>query len=607
MNENARKPPCLVYGFDAGIASLGWCIIDLANNRIVATNVRLYDDPTEPKSRVSLAAHRSEMRRARRLRTRRADRRGRCLRLCGAYGLVTLPHDAGGELSVKQAGSCLQRRPGEGEVLELRAEGLNRLLSGRELARFLYWLCNHRGYIPHGIPSDTDGRQVLTAIDENAAAMAQGGFATVGEYLYSRFQQAPERGYRNKRGTWQNSVPNSALVDEVREVFKRQRDMGSELASEELEERFTEECLTYLTSTTRQERSIYERVSPCMYSKSRRAAAKCCLSFEMERAWEALRNARIIDEQGLERPLSDETVETAMKILFSPVAIKGNKSCTVKWSRLREIEDMSGRATFKKVKPSEEATRAPVSSPAWALLRDSLDKQLLEKLLSDRELADAVGSALAYASRPDSLASLLDGDADAPSGLPDETVAQFAKLSDEEREQISGIDCTSKLFSGYGTRSAWAPRILVDAFEQGARTLADAENAVKQLINEQEEEEKRGCFLGSYEDYDPTCRNPVVLRAMSQFRKVLNSLIAEYGQPAEIHIELARELKIPASARAKIERSNGKRRAERDKIRKQAAGWLGRPEADVPRKLIDKLELFEEQGGIDAYTGRAID
>ena len=49
------KRPYLVFGFDMGIASLGWCVLDTANKRVVALNVRLFDDPTVPKTGESLA------------------------------------------------------------------------------------------------------------------------------------------------------------------------------------------------------------------------------------------------------------------------------------------------------------------------------------------------------------------------------------------------------------------------------------------------------------------------------------------------------------------------------------------------------------------------
>ena len=42
-------------------------------------------------------------------------------------------------------------------------------------------------------------------------------------------------------------------------------------------------------------------------------------------------------------------------------------------------------------------------------------------------------------------------------------------------------------------------------------------------------------------------RNPFVLRALSQARKVINAMVRQYGSPTQINIELARELSQPYS------------------------------------------------------------
>jgi CRISPR-associated endonuclease Csn1 len=49
-------------------------------------------------------------------------------------------------------------------------------------------------------------------------------------------------------------------------------------------------------------------------------------------------------------------------------------------------------------------------------------------------------------------------------------------------------------------------------------------------------------------------RNPVVLRALNQARKVMNALIREYGSPASVHIEMARDLSRPMDERTKVKK-----------------------------------------------------
>ena len=47
-------------------------------------------------------------------------------------------------------------------------------------------------------------------------------------------------------------------------------------------------------------------------------------------------------------------------------------------------------------------------------------------------------------------------------------------------------------------------------------------------------------------------RNPVVLRALNQARKVVNALIKEYDSPHEVHIEMARDLSRPLDERRDV-------------------------------------------------------
>lgn len=157
----AMQRPYLVLGLDPGIASCGFCLIDLANHKILLMGVRLFSVPKN-RAGVSLAAERRAARSARRNNQRTKSRLKRCLTILKAAGLVPEDADRG----------WLQARKKDKPVIKLRAAGLDRVLSDRELAQVLYSLCEHRGYIPHGegkegATDDADGKKVLSAIKKN--------------------------------------------------------------------------------------------------------------------------------------------------------------------------------------------------------------------------------------------------------------------------------------------------------------------------------------------------------------------------------------------------------------------------------------------------------
>ena len=73
-------------------------------------------------------------------------------------------------------------------------------------------------------------------------------------------------------------------------------------------------------------------------------------------------------------------------------------------------------------------------------------------------------------------------------------------------------------------------------------------------------------------------RNPVVIRAVAQTRKVVNAIIRRYGPPTYIQIELARELSHSAEERKKIEKEQNENRDKKDALA-----------LDYAKQFVDKL------------------
>lgn len=88
-------------------------------------------------------------------------------------------------------------------------------------------------------------------------------------------------------------------------------------------------------------------------------------------------------------------------------------------------------------------------------------------------------------------------------------------------------------------------------------------------------------------------RNPIVIRSLTEMRKVVNTIIEKFGKPTRIHIELLRDLKKPKVERERIWKENlGRDRRNRtfeEKI-KELAPHLDR----VRPRDIEKYRLWEE-------------
>ena len=99
-------------------------------------------------------------------------------------------------------------------------------------------------------------------------------------------------------------------------------------------------------------------------------------------------------------------------------------------------------------------------------------------------------------------------------------------------------------------------------------------------------------------------RNPVVLRALNQARKVMNALIREYGSPASVHVEMARDLSRPMDERSKVKKMQEEYRERNDRLKATFAAEFGIP---AKSREFEKFQLYTEQQGKCAYSLEALD
>ncbi len=572
----------LVLGLDPGIASCGFCLLDMTDHKILEMGSHLFDAPQEAKTKTSLAVTRRNARSARRNNQRTKARLARCLKLLQNAGLVPADADKTWFQSIK----------GDKPILKLRAAGLDRFLADREFAQVLYSLCGNRGYIPHGEgrlgeTDDAEGKKVLGAIKKNSEQLASGSYRTVGEMLNKMGKS------RNKQGVYDLCVLNSQIQAEAHTLFEAQRRFGNPKATEELEASYLE-CLTWEKRTCEHDQRTYDLVGYCTYFPLEKRAALADPSSELCRAYEKFKHLVIVHSDGTESRLTAKQIEQYLKVLFSASPIKTKTDPhEVTYKRIRKDLDLSSTSVFKGVDAEKEKSTEVFSPKAWRCLRrNGMPEELLQRMLDDRSLGDAICEALTFASSEESLEQQLDP----------------LDLTDSEREAIMGVPFTGKLFKGYGSRSRMALEMLIDSLEdEGVHTLVEAEKASGLFDKRMSDTGMRTKLLPPYDSYDRTCRNPVVLRSMGRMRHIVNAIIRIHGVPDEIHIELGRDLKQSNNEKIQVSKKQAENKAINKRMSELAAGILGCSPEEVPGKVVRKLALREEQGEKDLYTGEAID
>ena len=109
-------------------------------------------------------------------------------------------------------------------------------------------------------------------------------------------------------------------------------------------------------------------------------------------------------------------------------------------------------------------------------------------------------------------------------------------------------------------------------------------------------------LLPALSDTELDMNNPVVRRALTELRKVVNSVVRRYGKPAAVRVELARDLRKNAK-----QREESWKRSRRNQEQRDAAAATLLQEANIPnpsRADIEKLLLAQECGWHCPYTGR---
>ena len=585
LEEFRSKDRVIWAGIDIGVTSTGLCLVDILNHEIVLMASHLFKSPVVDKKKEgtspeSLASVRRAARSVRRNIMREGWRKKAIRAVLADFGLI--PADAGGE--------WFAARRDERTVVKLRSKALEYPLNSRELARVLYSFASHRGYIDHGkSDKDDDAGKVKKALAANHVTLADGGCETFGQYL------AGQPRSRNRAGDYSFTADIGMTVDEVRTIFARQRELGSEIATEALEERYIAE-LTWLTDTSKRDMSTYLKVGFCTYRGAPyRRGATSTISFEMVRAHQMLCNTVILHADGA---LSSIPGNTRIEIVRELFAVRKSVK-PLKWSELRRRLGLSESDSFKG-RPVEEEKRDCIALPAWAVLCSGLyedHRALLERLHDRIDDADAVCSALTFASSAASLAGRL---------------APLA-LTDDEVEAIVDLPYSARLFSGYASASLEALQMLRGTFEDpGVTSLRQAEvdsglAQVRAVLAEERGVPEDG-LLCAFSDYDMTCKNPVVLRATAQVRRMVNSAIRHYGLPDIIRVEVARDLKRSKHERQVVAESNRARRELKEQAKKDIVEFLGLPDGHHVRgRDLDMVMLYREQGGKDPYTGAGID
>jgi CRISPR-associated endonuclease Csn1 len=541
-----------ILGIDGGIASIGWAVVDISDGAagIVAAGVRMFDAPETDKERTPTNAVRRLHRGQRRVLRRRRQRMAAIRSLFHEHGLLAET----GRHALRQVGLNPWR---------LRADGLERALSGAEFAIVLGHIARHRGFRSNAKREAGANAMDETSKMKKAIAATQerlGQWQTVG-VMFARDPAYADRKH-NRGQNFDRSIQRSDHEQEVRALFAAQRRLGNALATEALQEAYADKAFSQRPLADSE-----HMVQRCPFERTEMRTARRSYAFEMFRLLSRLANLRLT-ARGEEWPLSPEQI--------AQITADFGKQKKISFKAVRKTLDLDPRVRFagtaEKDETQDVVARSGNAAEGTKTLRDAVGEAGWRVLMNKPVQRDRIAEVLTFREDPGSIRRGLE-----EAGLEGLLLEAI----------MSGVATGAyHAFRGAGHISAKTARALIPSLARGMVYSDACEEA----------------------GYDPAARpepkiedvrNPVARKALTEMLKQVRALVGEFGLPDYMHVELARDIGKSAEERDKISRGIEDRNKQRDRLRDELADILGR-QPNVDEML--RYELWKEQKGRCLYT-----
>jgi CRISPR-associated endonuclease Csn1 len=603
-----KTPEPLTFGLDIGIASVGWAV--LGENRIVDLGVRCFDKAETADRGESLNLARRTARLMRRRLRRRAWRLTKLARLLKREGLIS------DVTTLKQQPTKSFKTP---NLWKLRVEALNRKLDAEEWARVIYHLVKHRGF--HWISraearsadKDSEGGKVKKGLAGTTRLMREKNYRSAAEMVVNEFPDAQ----RNKRGDYSKALSRELLAGELKLLFQRQRELGNPHASVDLGNAVLgnsdkKSGLFWMQKPALAGKDLLKMLGHCTFEKKEYRAPKASFTAERHVWLTRLNNLRIVVD-GKQRSLTEAERLIALPLPYqqaSDLSYKQLRKAMVKAGLSDEFR-FAGMAYPSQKQQEEEKAKDPeeetlIKLPAWQELRKALKSADLEGAWEQLSIAALDG-------KPQLLDQIT-------------AILSVYKEDSEVEHQLRKLDLPNKdtlidalldiRFDKFSNLSLKALYNILPHMEAGSRYDEACEKAGyhhsqlhkigegnhKYLPPFYSGRDKAGRMVFS-EDMDIP-RNPVVLRALNQARKVVNALIRKHGSPHEVHIEMARDLSRNFDERRDVKKAQDEYREKNEAAKRKFEDTFTIP---AKGREFEKFQLYNEQQCKCAYSLEPID
>jgi CRISPR-associated endonuclease Csn1 len=538
-------------GIDLGTNSLGWTMLTLDDTNkpvgIFRMGVRIFPDGRDPKTEVSLASARTLARSQRVRRERYLKRRSALIAKLIALGLFPADQASGRKLATL-------------DPYELRTKALTEKIHPWHLGRALLHLARRRGFKSNRKDAKSDDAKITgPAIERLNEKLKASGAATIGELLHRRVAAGQPARFRPDAKSNYDLYPTRALYDQEFAAIQ------------------TGQSPHHPTVTAADWQALHDIIfdqrplkpqekGRCRFLKDSKGKAlpRAPVAYPSFQEFRILSDANHLSY--CDDPLSAYQPLNAAQRAIVLALLRAQKSVT--FGRIRSKLGLAETARF-----NLESDR-----------RDALTGDSVAALLSGSKYFGARWHDFSLRQRDEIVDRLLNEEADESAlkraardewGLDEEAATRVAALTPND------------LPRGTAPFSGEFARLIVPKMNEGLRysSAVEAVGFKHALAGE----DGTAPYLPYYgkampeamvdaprsrvaEEHDfGRIANPTVHIALNQLRLVVNTLIARYGKPAEIAVELARSLKLTARQRSELESEQRENKRRNDSYRAELA------------------------------------
>ncbi|MHB8499509.1 MAG: type II CRISPR RNA-guided endonuclease Cas9 [Candidatus Acidiferrales bacterium] len=581
-----QQPRDYILGIDLGVGSVGWAALECKDGRttaLIRAGARVFTPAVEGNIEGGREESRNVARRSARLQRRQTWRRSRrnlrVFRLLQSWELLPSGpsktpqerHDLFDQLDLHILSSgWFDRRRADKSIPEpmhvlpylLRAAALDEPLEPHFLGRAIYHLAQRRGFLSNRKVSgrakaDDDSGLVKPAIAELRKHMADAGSRTIGEF-FARISPSQTR----IRTRW---TARDMCANEFDSIWNSQTPHHPRLLTDE-----RKKLLHKAIYFQRPLKSARNLIGSCELEPKHRRAPRSLLLSQKFRLLQRVNDLQVLPEGQATRNL---TSEERFKLLIS-LEIHGDLT----FPAIRKLLSFSRDTKFNLEAAGE--TRVPgnrtnafflkLFADRWDKMSSDERAQVVDYVRSFQRLDKLPAAAMKRWGLTQESAQLLEAD-------PLES--DYFNLSNAAMCKLVPLLETGLSYAE-ARRQLYPDRFLAQTPRQFLPPVFLAESAVGRI------------------------RNPSVVRSLTELRKVVNALIHEFGKPAQIRIELGRDLRNSRVQRERMAKSN----RDNEKLRIEAARRIlrdvGNP--NPSRRDLQKAQLWDECHGECPYTGKPI-